>query len=94
MKKSELRQIIREEIQKLNEAAPVHADFGKYLGDLTDSKTIWLYPKKGAYDFKKEIVILKKAFGKAKVTPHEMDSVELVFSKPIPSPKEWANALK
>lgn len=66
----------------------VHADFGKYLGDLTDKDTIWLYPKKGAYDFKKEIVKLKKAFGKAKVTPHEMDSVEIKFSKAISNPKD------
>ncbi len=88
MKKSELRQIIREEIQLIKEGH-VHHDFGKFMGDLTNAHTIWLYPSKGAYDFKKEIKKLEKEFGKAKVHPREMDSVELVFKDPILDERNW-----
>lgn len=74
------------------EAKYYHHDFGKFMGDLMNgNKTIWLYPKKGAYDFKKEIVKLKKAFGKMKVDHHEMDSVELTLAKPLKlkDPENW-----
>ena len=78
----------------ITEEKTIHADFGKYQGDLVGNKTIWLYPTKGAYDFKDQIKKLIKAYGKAKVDPHEMDSRELTFAKAIPNPKDWADVLK
>ena len=39
----------------ITEEKTIHADFGKYQGDLVGNKTIWLYPTKGAYDFKDQI---------------------------------------
>jgi hypothetical protein len=93
VKKSELLQVIKEEIKILSEGH-VHHDFGKFMGDLTNSNTIWLYPSSGAYDFKKEIKKLTKAFGKNKVHNREMDSVEIVFDDQIMDERYWWKAIK
>ena len=66
--------------KKLVESGQIHLK--GYIAELmSNGKTLWLMPNKGARDWDKEIKYLKNWFGKIKTSPHEMDSLEVTLPK-------------
>jgi hypothetical protein len=87
MKKSKLRRVIREEIQKLKELTKIIEEnkqihFKGWTAELmSDNKTLWLMPSKGGRDWKKEKEYLKNFYENVKFKPHELDTLEVNLPK-------------
>jgi len=70
--------------KKLIESSQIHLK--GYIAELmTNRKTLWLMPNKGARDWKKEKAYLKNFFNKVKFANRELDSLEVTL--PLKSDK-------